>query len=365
MKKALITGITGQDGSYLAELLLEKGYEVHGVIRRSSSFNTERIDHLYQDPHIPEAKLFLHYGDLSVSGQITDLVYSIQPDEIYHIGAQSHVRVSFDMPEYTGDITGLGTLRILEAIRKTGVKAKFYQASSSEMYGNAPAPQNEDTPFEPRSPYAAAKVFAFWNVKNYREGYNLFAVNGILFNHESPRRGETFVTRKITRAAVRIGLGFQKTIFLGNLEAKRDWGYAPEYVDAMWLMLQQDEPDDFVIGTGQSHTVREFCELAFGEVGIELEWKGSGPEEIGRVASKKESLNCKPGDVVVSIDPRYFRPTEVAFLLADTSKAKKKLPWESKVTFKELAHIMVSADFKAIEELRQSQDIIRQMMNKK
>ena len=363
MKRALITGITGQDGSYLAELLLEKGYEVHGLIRRASTFNTDRIDHIYQDPHLPEARLQLHYGDLSVSGQMADLIYNIQPDEIYHLGAQSHVRVSFDMPEYTGDVTGLGTVRILEAIRKTGVKTRFYQASSSEMFGGAPAPQSEQTPFEPRSPYAAAKVYAYWLVKNYREGYGLFASNGILFNHESPRRGETFVTRKITRAIARIRLGLQGKLYLGNLEARRDWGFAPEYVEAMWLMLQQDSPDDFAIGTGESHSVREFCQLAFKEAGIQLEWRGSGIEEVGVVASSAKSLPPRLGDVVIAIDPRYFRPTEVEFLLADISRARKEIGWEPKVTFEELVQIMVSADIKALEELRQCQDVIRQIMN--
>ena len=363
MKRALITGITGQDGSYLAELLLEKGYEVHGLIRRASTFNTDRIDHIYQDPHLPEARLQLHYGDLSVSGQMADLIYNIQPDEIYHLGAQSHVRVSFDMPEYTGDVTGLGTVRILEAIRKTGVKTRFYQASSSEMFGGAPAPQSEQTPFEPRSPYAAAKVYAYWLVKNYREGYGLFASNGILFNHESPRRGETFVTRKITRAIARIRLGLQGKLYLGNLEARRDWGFAPEYVEAMWLMLQQDSPDDFAIGTGESHSVREFCQLAFKEAGIQLEWRGSGIEEVGVVASSAKSLPPRLGDVVIAIDPRYFRPTEVEFLLADISKARKEIGWEPKVTFEKLVQIMVSADIKALEELRQCQDVIRQIMN--
>jgi GDPmannose 4,6-dehydratase len=371
VKRALITGITGQDGSYLAELLLQKGYEVHGLIRRASTFNTDRIDHIYEDPHLPHARLFLHYGDLSVSGQLTDLIYNIKPDEIYHLGAQSHVQVSFDMPEYTGDVSGLGTARMLEAIRKTGVKTRFYQASSSEMYGGAPAPQNENTPFEPRSPYAAAKVYAYWLARNYREGHQIFASNGILFNHESPRRGETFVTRKITRAVARIRLGLQDKLYLGNLEARRDWGYAPEYVDAMWLMLQQENPDDFVIGTGESHSVREFCELAFREAGMEIEWRGSGAAEVGVSAATLEKNLCStahrsplpPGNVVVTIDPRYFRPTEVQFLLADAAKARKQLGWEPKVTFKELVRIMVTADIKILEELRQSQDVIRQIMN--
>jgi GDPmannose 4,6-dehydratase len=327
MKRALITGITGQDGSYLAELLLSKGYEVHGLIRRSSSFNTDRIDNIYQDPHIPGIKLRLHYGDLSVSGQMADLIYNVQPDEIYHLGAQSHVRVSFDMPEYTGDITGLGTVRLLEAIRKTGVITKFYQASSSEMFGSAPAPQNEQTPFEPRSPYAAAKVYAYWVVKNYREGYNLFASNGILFNHESPRRGETFVTRKITRAATRIKLGLQDKLYLGNLEAKRDWGYAGDFVEVMWLIMQQDESDDYVIATGENHSVREFAEKVF----------------------KKLELNYEN---YVGIDQRYFRPTEVDVLLGDSTKAQKKLGWKPKVTFDQLIDMMVEADLELAKKER-------------
>ena len=367
MKRALITGITGQDGSYLAELLLQKGYEVHGIMRRASTFNTDRIDHIYQDPHFPDKMLNLHYGDLSVSGQMNDLIYNIQPDEIYHLGAQSHVRVSFDMPEYTGDVTGLGTTRILEAIRKTGVNARFYQASSSEMFGGAPAPQSELTPFEPRSPYAAAKVYAYWLVRNYREGYNIFASNGILFNHESPRRGQTFVTHKITKAVALIRLGLQEKLFLGNLEAKRDWGYAPEYVEAMWMMLQQDHPDDVVIGTGESHSVRELCEHAFREAGMELEWQGSGTEEVGIIAGHTNAASPampKTGTKVIAIDPRYFRPTEVSFLLADPSKAKKELGWEPKVTFQELVRIMVKADIKALEEMQQCQNIIRQLMDK-
>jgi GDPmannose 4,6-dehydratase len=319
MKKAFITGITGQDGSYLAEFLLNKGYEVHGLIRRSSSFNTERIDHLYHDFHTPDTRLFLHYGDLSVSGQLMDLLHSIQPDEIYHLGAQSHVRVSFDMPEYTGDVTGLGTLRILEAIRKTGIKTKFYQASSSEMFGAASPPQSEKTIFQPRSPYAAAKVYAYYIVQNYRDAYGLFATNGILFNHESPRRGETFVTRKITRAATQIKLGLKNKLYLGNLEAKRDWGFAGDFVEAMWLMLQQDKPDDFVIATGETHSVREFTEKVFSK--LELDY------------SK-----------YVSVDPRYFRPTEVDVLLGDASKAKKTLGWKPKVTFDALIDMMIATD---------------------
>jgi len=319
MKKALITGITGQDGSYLAEFLLGKGYTVHGLIRRSSTFNTDRIDHLYRDIHDPEARLFLHYGDLSVSGQLTDLIHSIDPDEIYHLGAQSHVRVSFDMPEYTGDITGLGTLRLLEAIRRSGNRARFYQASSSEMFGAAPPPQSETTPFQPQSPYAAAKVYAYYVVKNYREAYGIYATNGILFNHESPRRGETFVTRKITRAATRIKLGLQEKLYLGNLEAKRDWGYAGDYVEAMWLMLQQERPDDFAIATGETHSVREFAEKVFQKLELDYE-------------------------KYVAIDPRYFRPTEVDVLLGDSSKARSVLGWEPRVSFDRLVEMMVDAD---------------------
>ncbi|OPY87600.1 MAG: GDP-mannose 4,6-dehydratase [Smithella sp. PtaU1.Bin162] len=319
MKKALITGITGQDGSYLAELLLSKGYSVHGLIRRSSSFNTGRIDHLYRDFHDPDARIFLHYGDLSVSAQLMDLLHSIVPDEIYHLGAQSHVRVSFDMPEYTGDITGLGTLRILEAIRKTGIQTKFYQASSSEMFGAAPPPQNENTAFQPQSPYAAAKVYAYYIVRNYRDAYKQFAVNGILFNHESPRRGETFVTRKITRAAAQIKLGLQDKLYLGNLEAKRDWGFAGDYVEAMWLMLQQEKPDDYVIATGETHSVREFVERVFAKLGLDY---------------KKH----------VAVDPRYFRPTEVDVLLGDSSRAQKMLGWKPKVNFDKLIDMMIAAD---------------------
>jgi len=319
-KKALITGITGQDGSYLAELLLSKGYEVHGIIRRSSSFNTERIDHLYMDPHVHGVKLFLHYGDLSDSASLTRLLHDLQPDEVYHLAAQSHVRVSFDVPEYTGDVTGLGTTRLLEAIRETSPKARFYQASSSEMYGLVQAvPQREDTPFYPRSPYGAAKVYAYWMTVNYRESYNLHASNGILFNHESPRRGETFVTRKITRALARIKAGLQKDLYLGNLDAKRDWGYAPEYVEAQWRILQRDKGDDFVIATGETHSIREFLDVAFGHA--DLDWND-----------------------YVKIDPRYYRPAEVDLLIGDAAKAKKILGWEPKTTFAELVRIMVTAD---------------------
>ncbi len=371
MKQALITGITGQDGSYLAELLLEKGYEVHGLIRRASTFNTDRIDHLYVDPHDPNARLFLHYGDLSDGGQLTNLIYNLKPDEIYHLSAQSHVRVSFDMPEYTADVTALGTTRILEAVRRSGIKTKFYQASSSEMFGSAPAPQDETTPFEPRSPYAAAKLYAYWMVRNYREGYNLFACNGILFNHESPRRGETFVTRKITRAVARIRYGFQDKLYLGNLEAKRDWGYAPDYVKAMWLMLQQQSPHDYIIATGESHSVREFCEVAFGEVGIQIEWRGSGTEEIGVIGGISGELsdalrsNLSPGKVIVQVDPRYFRPTEVEFLLGDASKAREHLGWEPSVTFKELAKTMINADIEELQNVQRCRDVMQQIVTNK
>jgi GDPmannose 4,6-dehydratase len=324
MKKALITGITGQDGSYLAELLLEKGYEVHGVIRRASTFNTERINHLYQDPHAQGVRLFLHFGDIADSTNLITLLYRLQPDEIYHLAAQSHVRVSFDIPEYTGDVTGLGTIRILEAIRETGIKAKFYQASSSEMYGKVrETPQRETTPFYPRSPYGAAKVYSYWVTVNYRESYDIFACNGILFNHESPRRGGTFVTRKISQGVARIVKGLQDKIYLGNLEAKRDWGYAKEYVEAMWLMLQQEHPDDYVIATGEAHSVREFLEEAFSYVG--LEW-----------------------DKYVEIDPWYYRPAEVDLLVGDGSKAKKELGWEAKTKFKELVRLLVDSDLDAL-----------------
>jgi GDPmannose 4,6-dehydratase len=350
MKRAFITGITGQDGSYLAELLLSKGYEVHGLIRRASTFNTGRIDHVYTDPHTKGAHLFLHYGDLSDAGPLTNIIYNIKPDEVYNLAAQSHVRVSFDMPEYTGDIVALGTTRLLESIHRSGIKTKFYQASSSEMFGAAKPPQNESTIFYPRSPYAAAKVYSYWIAINYREGYNLFTCNGILFNHESPRRGETFVTRKITRAVAAILAGKQDKLFLGNLDAKRDWGFAPEFVECQWRMLQQDKPEDFVIGTGESHTVREFVELAFGYAGVEIEWKGTGPGEKGIVRSLSGTAAkiCKVGATVIEIDPRYFRPTEVDFLLADASKAKKLLGWEPRVVFKELVKIMVDADLELV-----------------
>jgi len=344
--KALITGITGQDGSYLAEYLLSKGYEVHGIIRRASTFNTHRIDHIYIDPHNPKAKLFLHYGDLADPGMITEMLYNIKPDEIYHLGAQSHVRVSFDMPEYTGNVTGLGTTRLLEAIRRSGIKTKFYQASSSELFGSAPPPQSEKTPFEPQSPYAIAKLYAYWMTINYRKAYKMFACNGILFNHESPRRGEIFVTRKVTRALSHILAGDQECLFLGNLDAKRDWGFAPEYVEMMWLMLQQDSADDYVVGTGETYSVRDFLNQACDYFGVEIEWKGSGTTETGVVKSvdNRWSDTVKPGNTIIRIDPKYFRPTEVDILLADNSKAKEKLNWAPRVTFTELVMIMMDHD---------------------
>lgn len=347
MKKALITGITGQDGSYLAEFLLSKGYEVHGIIRRASTFNTQRIDHIYLDPtEHPESKLLLHYGDLSDSGILTELIYNIQPDEIYHLGAQSHVRVSFDLPEYTGNVTGIGTTRLLESIRRSGIKTKFYQASSSELFGSASPPQNESTPMHPQSPYAIAKLYAFWMVINYRKAYKIFASNGILFNHESPRRGEIFVTRKITRGIAGILSRRQTKLFLGNLEARRDWGFAPEYVQLMWKILQLDSPDDFVIGTGESHSVRQFVEKAFEYCNIEIEWIGQGIEEKGKVKSFDEKwINVlKTGQSIIEIKPRYFRPTEVDFLLADCSKAKKILDWNPKIHFEDLVKIMMDYD---------------------
>jgi len=336
-RRALITGITGQDGSYLTELLLSKGYEVHGVVRRSSSFNTGRIDHLYEDPHTPHRKLILHYGDLNDSSSINRILRVVQPDEIYNLGAQSHVRVSFDTPEYTSEITGLGAVRLLEAVRELELRPRIYQASSSEMFGNTPhVPQSETTPFRPRSPYGVAKVYAYWMTVNFREAYDLYAVNGILFNHESPRRGETFVTRKITRAAGRIKYGLQDHLYLGNLEAKRDWGYAKDYVEGMWRMLQQDTPDDYVLATGETHTVREFTERAFRRAGIELRWEGSGADERG--------IDAATGRTLVSLDPRYLRPTEVELLLGDASKAKADLGWTPSTTFGELVELMVDAD---------------------
>jgi GDPmannose 4,6-dehydratase len=325
LKRALITGVTGQDGSYLAEFLLAKGYEVHGLIRRSSSFNTERLDPIYRDPHERGVRFLMHYADLSDSGSLVNLIRDLEPEEIYHLGAQSHVQVSFQIPEYTADTTGMGTIRILEAIRASNVETRFYQASSSEMFGSAPPPQSERTPFHPRSPYGVAKLFSYWMAVNYREAHGLHTSNGILFNHESPRRGETFVTRKITRAVARIKAGMQDKLYLGNLDAKRDWGYAPEYVEAMWMMLQQDEPDDYVIATGEAHTVREFCELAFGRAGLDCE-------------------------AHVEIDPRYYRPAEVDDLRGDASKARERLGWEPKTSFEELVALMVDADIALLED---------------
>jgi GDPmannose 4,6-dehydratase len=329
VKTALITGATGQDGSYLAELLLSKGYEVHGLIRRASSFNTGRLEPVYRDPHEQGVRFFMHYGDLSDSGSMINLIRELEPDEIYNLGAQSHVKVSFEMPEYTADATAMGTIRMLEAIRASGVDTRFYQASSSEMFGTAPPPQSEKTPFHPRSPYGVAKVFSHWITTNYREAYGLFACSGILFNHESPRRGETFVTRKITRAVARIKAGMQDKLYLGNLDAKRDWGYAPEYVEAMWLMLQRDVPEDFVIATGESHTVREFCELAFDHAGLG-DWHD-----------------------YVEIDPRYYRPAEVEHLLGDPTKAERDLGWKSATTFDGLARLMVDADVQLLQDERE------------
>ncbi|MDQ3618925.1 MAG: GDP-mannose 4,6-dehydratase [Actinomycetota bacterium] len=325
MTTALITGVTGQDGSYLAELLLGKGYEVHGVIRRASSFNTQRLDSIYRDPHEVGVRFRMHYGDLSDSGSLVNLIRQLEPDEIYHLGAQTHVKVSFDVPEYTSDATGMGTVRILEAIRSSGISTRFYQASSSEMFGSAPPPQSEETPFHPRSPYGVAKVFAHWMTVNYREAYGMFATNGILHNHESPRRGETFVTRKISRAVARIKAGLQEKLYLGNLDATRDWGYAPEYVEAMWMMLQHDTPDDFVIATGEGHTVREFAQVAFNHV--DLDW-----------------------EQYVEVDPDYYRPAEVDKLIGDPSKARRVLGWEPRTNFEELARLMVDADVKLLED---------------
>ncbi|PWR76177.1 GDP-mannose 4,6-dehydratase [Methanospirillum stamsii] len=336
MKRAFITGITGQDGSYLAEFLLSKGYEVHGLVRRASTFNTQRIDHIYIDAHEPDARIFFHYGDLSDSEMISHVLYNIKPDEIYHLGAQSHVRISFDTPEYTGNITGLATTRILEAARRSNPSVKFYQASSSEMFGHTPPPQNEDSCFWPRSPYACAKVYSYWMTRNYRDGYNMFACNGILFNHESPRRGETFVTRKITRGIAAILAGKEKYLYLGNLEAKRDWGYSPEYVECMWRILQQDTPDDYVIGTGQTNSVQEYVDAAFSYAGLDV-------------------------NEHVKIDPKYFRPTEVEALQADPSRSEKKLSWKAKIRFKELMKIMVDADMRAagLEPVGEGDEIIR------
>lgn len=345
MKKALITGITGQDGSYLTEFLLNKDYEVHGIIRRASNFNTKRIDHLFENPEIGNKRLFLHHGDLIDSSNLNRLLEKIQPEEIYNLAAQSHVQVSFEVPEYTTDTNATGTLRILDAIRKSGLYCKFYQASTSELFGGLvdTAPQSERTPFYPRSPYAVAKQYAYWITVNYREAYDLFACNGILFNHESPRRGETFVTRKITRAVANIVAGNQEKLSLGNIDAKRDWGYAGDYVEAMWLILQQIKPRDYVIATGEAHTVREFVELAFKEVGIDIEWKDNGIDEKG--------IDKKTGKILVDIDERYFRPTEVDLLLGNPSKAEKELGWKRKVDFKALVHMMVKADLKEIAGL--------------
>jgi GDPmannose 4,6-dehydratase len=351
-KRALITGVTGQDGAYLAEFLLNKDYEVHGIKRRASSFNTDRIDHLYQDPHEQNVNFYLHYGDLTDSTNLIRILQEVQPDEIYNLAAQSHVKVSFETPEYTANADAVGTLRLLEAIRILNLidKTRFYQASTSELYGKvAEVPQSEKTPFYPRSPYAAAKLYAYWITVNYREAYGIFACNGILFNHESPLRGETFVTRKITRAAARIKLGLQDKLYLGNLNAKRDWGYAGDYVEAMWLMLQQDQPDDYIIATGETHSVRTFAELAFAELGMELEWVGSGVEEKG--------IDKATGRVLIEVDPRYFRPTEVDLLLGDPSKAKRVLGWEPKVKLPELVRMMVQAD---LEEANKDLAVLRE-----
>jgi len=342
-KTALITGITGQDGAYLAEFLLNRGYIVHGIKRRSSSFNTERVNHLYKDPHERNVNFFMHYGDLTDSTNLIRIIQEVQPDEIYNLAAQSHVQVSFETPEYTANSDAIGTLRLLEAIRILGLekRTKFYQASTSELYGKVQEiPQSETTPFYPRSPYAAAKLYAYWITVNYREAYNMFACNGILFNHESPIRGETFVTRKITMAVANIKKGLQEKLYLGNLDAKRDWGFAGDYVEAMWLMLQQDEPDDFVIATGEMHSVREFVELAFKEVGINIGWQGEGVDEVG--------LDNETGKVLIEIDPGYYRPTEVDILIGNPTKAKEKLEWEANIEFRELVRIMVNGDLNKV-----------------
>jgi len=370
LKKALITGITGQDGSYLTELLLEKGYEVHGIIRRSSSFNTGRIDHLYNDPKILNKKLYLHYGDLVDTSNLNRLLEKIEPDEIYNLAAQSHVKVSFEVPDYTAQVDALGTLRFLDAIREVGLrKVKFYQASTSELYGKArEVPQNEDTPFYPRSPYGVAKLYGYWIIVNYREAYDIFASNGILFNHESPRRGETFVTRKITRAASRIAAGLQQVVTLGNLDAKRDWGYAPEYCEGMWKMLQHNAAGDYVLATGETHTVREFTNHTFHNIGIELEWSGKGESEKGKIksinfdkakslidySSKKDLFSfeftgkLKTGDVVVAIDPNYYRPTEVDLLIGDAAKADKEIGWKAETKFEDLVFLMIKSDMEKV-----------------
>ena len=345
MKRALITGITGQDGSYLTELLLSKGYEVHGIIRRSSSFNTNRIDHLYQDPHVRDARLFLHYGDLTDSSNIARMMEKYQPQEIYNLGAQSHVRVSFDCPEYTADTDAMGTLRLLDAIKDSQIPTRFYQASTSELFGLVQeVPQSETTPFYPRSPYAVAKLYGFWIVKNYREAYGMHASNGILFNHESPRRGETFVTRKITMAVARIHRGLQDCFYMGNIDARRDWGYAKDYVKMMWMMLQQEQPDDYVVATGEMHTVREFIEKSFEHVGRRIEWKGKGVDEVG--------IDTTTGKIVMRIDPRYFRPAEVEQLLGNPAKAQKKLGWVPEVKFGQLVKIMTEGDLRLIDNPR-------------
>ncbi|AWV91131.1 GDP-mannose 4,6-dehydratase [Bradymonas sediminis] len=343
-KKALITGITGQDGSYLAELLLEKGYEVHGIVRRSSSFNTQRLEHIYQDPHTRDQRLFLHYGDLSDASNLSRLMETIEPDEIYNLGAQSHVQVSFEVPDYTAQVSGLGTLRLLDAIKETGIDTKFYQASTSELYGLVQeVPQSETTPFYPRSPYAVAKLYAYWITVNYREAYGIHASNGTLFNHESPRRGKTFVTRKITRAVARIKHGLQERLYLGNLDAKRDWGYAPEYVMGMWMMMQQDKPDDYVLATGETTTVRDFAQWAFERADMPIRWEGEGVDEKG--------YHAETGKLLVEVDPAYFRPTEVDLLLGDPSKAKKAFGWEAKTPVQELCNIMVDHDLGMVERL--------------
>lgn len=347
MKKALITGITGQDGSYLSELLIEKGYQVHGIIRRSSSFNTQRIEHIYQDPHEKNVKMALHYGDLTDSSNLNRILEKVKPDEIYNLAAQSHVGVSFQVPEYTAEVDATGTLRFLDAIKETGIQTRFYQASTSELYGKVQEiPQTEKTPFYPRSPYAVAKLYAYWITVNYREAYNIFCCNGILFNHESPRRGETFVTRKITRAATRILLGQQHKIFLGNLDAKRDWGYAPEYVEGMWRMLQGNSAEDYVLATNKTHSVREFVELTFKRLGVSLEWQGKNEREKGVITKieSDEKHSLKAGDLVVEVDPMYYRPTEVDLLIGDAGKAEKELGWKTKTSFKELIEIMTDAD---------------------
>jgi len=342
MKKALISGITGQDGSYLTEFLLMKGYEVHGIIRRSSSFNTGRINHIINDEKY-RSQFFFHHGDVTDASNLNRLLEKLQPNEIYNLAAQSHVKVSFEIPDYTAQVDALGTLRFLDVIRETHIKTKFYQASTSELYGNVQEiPQTEKTPFYPRSPYGVAKLYGYWIIINYREAYNLFACNGILFNHESPRRGETFVTRKITRAASRIKEGLQETLFLGNLNTKRDWGYAPEYVEGMWMMLQQDKPDDYVMATGENHTIREFVELTFGELDIEIDWQGIEEKEVG--------IDSKTGKKIIGIDKKYYRPTEVEQLLGDATKAKKELGWEPKTSFEELVKIMVKADWEKVKK---------------